>query len=291
MNPRNKVALITGGAHGIGKATAQRLAQAGATVIIADVDVPAGEALAAELGGAHRFHKLDVTSQEEWEALVARIGDELGGLHILFLNAGILSRPHGAPALDPAMNWFSFENYRRVARINADGVAYGVLAAFPLMRQSGGGIIMATASTAAVDFYPGDPTYSMTKAGILAMVKALASEFDAQGVRICAIGPGSIDTRIYPSDRRGQRSGSSQSGPADPLYLANCVLTVIDRGRSGDIWYARPDDGGFFTFEPKRLPPSPATADEAQGRRFVAATPDGATIEGLPADQWIAHRD
>lgn len=288
MKLRGKVALVTGAANGIGEATVRRLAQAGATVVIADVDVERGEAIAAELGAPHRFVQLDVADEGQWREVINGVKAHEGFLHILFLNAGILVRPLGAPAGDPAMNWLTAENYRRVQRVNGDGVMYGVINGFPLIRESGGGIILANGSTAAVDFFAGDPTYSVTKAGVIALVQSLAAEFDAAGVRICAVCPGSVDTRIYPKDRRAERTGANQAIPASPYYLANAVLTVIDRGVSGEVWFARTDDKGFFNYAPPRLPRAPVSVAEASGQRFVAASIDGEMLDGRPIADFLA---
>src|ERR1700759_4635839 len=99
MNLSGQSALVTGGANGIGEATCRRLAEAGATVVVADVEADRGEALTAELGAPHRFIRLDVTSEENWQSALDMVERELGGLHILFLNAGVQIRPLGAPAM------------------------------------------------------------------------------------------------------------------------------------------------------------------------------------------------
>jgi len=282
MDPKGKIALITGGSNGIGEATARRLAQAGTTVVLADLDEARGQAIIAELGAPHRFMKLDVADDAAWETVLAAVKTELGGLHILFLNAGVQLRPLGAPAGDAAMKWLNIASYKRVARINGDGVMYGLILGFPLIRDSGGGVIIATGSTAAVEFYKGDPAYSFTKAGVLAAVSSVADEFAAEGVRVCAICPGSVDTRMYPSDRRTERAGAAQSIPASPFYLANSVLTIVAQGNTGEIWFARPDDKGFFTYRMPRLPPSPVDEDPTAGRRFVSASIDGTMLAGQP---------
>jgi NAD(P)-dependent dehydrogenase (short-subunit alcohol dehydrogenase family) len=101
-------------------------------------------------------------------------------------------------------------------------------------------------------------------------------------VRVCAICPGSIDTRMYPSDRRVERAGATMSIPASPFYLANSVLTIVTQGHTGEIWLARPDDKGFFTYRMPRLPPAPVTEDLEAGRRFVPASVDGTMLAGKP---------
>lgn len=284
MRLSRQVALVTGAANGIGEATARRLAQAGATVILADVDTERGTAIADELGAPHRFVPLDVSDEAQWREVTTNVKATEGRLQILFLNAGVLIRPLGAPAGDPALSWLTPERYRRVQRVNGDGVMYGVLYGFPLIRDSGGGIILANGSTAAVEHFAGDPTYSITKAGVIVLVRTLAAELEAAGVRICAVCPGSVDTRIYPRDRRSERAGTGQASPASPYYLANAVLTVIAHGRSGEIWFARADDEGFFTYEPPRLPTAPVQSDAASGRRFIPASIDGETVDG-----WSIH--
>src|SRR5580698_4927763 len=132
-----KVALITGGSNGIGEGVARHLAERGARVVIADIDVARGQSVAGEIGG--RFIRTDVTDAASSTAAVAFAVESFGGLHVAHLNAGVTSWCGMGDDFDP-------EAYRRSMAINLDGVVYGIAAARPALKASGGGTIVATAS-------------------------------------------------------------------------------------------------------------------------------------------------
>jgi NAD(P)-dependent dehydrogenase (short-subunit alcohol dehydrogenase family) len=202
MDLTDKVALITGGASGIGAATARRLADLGATVVVTDVDDTRGEHVVGELGAGHRYRHLDVASLEAWRQLVEEVERDLGGLAILHLNAGIMTRPPGAAALDDPMTSFTEAGYRRVMGVNVDGVVYGSMAAIPVLERGGGGDIVVTASEAGLTPLALDPLYSTSKHAVVGLVRSLGAALEGRDVRVNCVCPGGVDTGIVPPDLR-----------------------------------------------------------------------------------------
>ena len=193
-----KIALVTGGPRGLGAETAKRLAEAGASILLTDILDDEGrqtaDAIADKGGKAHYMHH-DVTSEEEWDAVVAEAKSRFGGLDILVNNAGIYySKPIGETSMD---------DWRRMMSINVDGVFLGCRAALPLLRERagkwrGGGSIVNLSSVSAQrgGGIFGGPHYSAAKGGILGLSKAMARELAPDQVRVNAICPGFIATDI-----------------------------------------------------------------------------------------------
>ncbi len=187
MSYSGKVALITGGAGGIGAAVARRLAGQGASLVLADVDVEGGSAVAKELDGV--FVHCDVREPADSEAAVAAAVDRFGGLDLAFLNAGIAT---GCGVGED----FDLGAYRRAMAINLDGVMYGAHAALPALKARGGGDIVATASMAGLTAMPLDPIYGANKAAVVGLVRALGPAWEPEGVRVNALCPSFADTAI-----------------------------------------------------------------------------------------------
>ena len=183
-----KVAIVTGGAKGIGAATAEVLVEEGARVVVADVDVEHGEALVARLGPAARFRRTDVSQKAEIEALVAYTLAELGDLDLMFNNAGITGAFHNR-FLDDGL-----EDFDRVMHTNLASVMHGSRLAAQHMAKRGGGSIVNNASIAALDAGYALFTYRAAKAGMIAFTKSLAIDVGEYGVRVNAIAPGHIPT-------------------------------------------------------------------------------------------------
>lgn len=185
-----KVAIVTGGARGIGAAAAEALAAAGARVVITDVLDEEGERLAAHLrdgGYTARYEHLDVSDEADWERVVEKTVAELGGLHVLVNNAGI------ATMLD--IETETREGWDRLIAINQTGVWLGMKTAAPRMRASGGGSIVNLSSIfGAVGGFGGSIAYHASKGAVRLMTKNAAIRYAKEGIRVNSVHPGFIDT-------------------------------------------------------------------------------------------------
>lgn len=185
----DRVAVVTGGAGGIGLAAARRLASEGARVVVADIDPTTGKVAADTVGGL--FVQVDVSVESDVEALFRQAYDTCGRIDVAFNNAGI-SPPQDASILETGA-----ETWRRVQEVNLDSVYYCCKHALPYMQQQGRGSIINTASFVAV---MGSATsqiaYSASKGGVLAMTRELGIEFARQGVRVNALCPGPVNTPL-----------------------------------------------------------------------------------------------
>jgi NAD(P)-dependent dehydrogenase (short-subunit alcohol dehydrogenase family) len=225
----HEVALITGGASGIGAAVARRLAARGAAVVVADVDREGGEAVAAEIGGA--FVPCDVRDLEANRAAVAAAVERFGGLDFAFLNAGISTGT--TPGAD-----FDLERYRRAMAVNLDGVVFGVVAALPALRERGGGDIVATASLAGLTGVPFDPVYGANKHAVVGLVRALGPAHEGEGIRVNAVCPGFAETRIIEGIRGALVEGGIPILSADDV--ADTVLAILEAKSAGECWFVQP---------------------------------------------------
>ena len=185
----DRVAVITGGAGGIGRATAERLASEGATVVVVDLDADAGKALADELGGL--FVAADVTSAADNERVYAQTNEAYGRIDVAFHNAGI-SPPDDDSILDTGL-----EAWRRVQDVNLTSVYLGCKAVLPYMLAQGRGSIVNTASfVATMGAATSQISYTASKGGVLAMTRELGVQFARQGVRVNALSPGPVATPL-----------------------------------------------------------------------------------------------
>ena len=185
----NRVALITGGASGIGAASARRLAAEGATVVIADVNPEAGEALAKELDGL--FIQVDVTSPEDNERMYAETVRAYGQVDVAFHNAGI------SPPDDDSILTTGIEAWRRVQDVNLTSVYLGCKAVLPYMLERKKGSIINTASfVATLAAATSQISYTASKGGVLAMTRELGVQFAREGVRVNALSPGPVATPL-----------------------------------------------------------------------------------------------
>lgn len=229
-----KVAIVTGGASGIGRATAALLAKEGAAVVVADIDVEGGEAVARECGGRSRFRKLDVREEPAWEALIAETMADLGGLHILFNNAGI--------GIIGRIVDFKLADWRRQCEINIDGVFLGTKHAIPAMAKSGGGSIVITSSVAGLRGSSGLAGYCATKGAVRLFAKAAAVECmrDHTNVRVNSVHPGIIDTAIWGKIDPG--SGAYHWGAARNAGANRVDPNVLVQGALPDGRLGLPED-------------------------------------------------
>lgn len=187
----NKVAIVTGAASGIGRATALALAREGARVVVSDVDEAGGEETVSMIenqhGGDAIFVKTDVSDPEAVRALVDEAVDAYGQLDVLVNNAGI----GGEAAM---LADYSLESWDRVIGINLNGVFYGMKYALPAMLDNGGGSIVNVASILGAVGFATASAYVTAKHGVLGLTQNAALEYSAQGVRVNAVGPGFIRT-------------------------------------------------------------------------------------------------
>ncbi len=228
-----KVAIITGGAGGIGRATAELFVAEGAKVVIADLDVERGEAIAATLGEAAVFQRTDVSQEAEIEALVARAVSQFGGLHIMFNNAGIVGgmKPKSTRLIDA-----DFGDFQKIMGVNVLGAIYGAqYAARQMVRQGGGGSIINTASIAGVTPGFGFTTYRASKAALINFTKSAAIDFAEYAIRVNVIIPGHIRTTIssYREPGMSQELADRLEATMEPIWFANQPLK--QRGQPNDI--------------------------------------------------------
>jgi len=196
MDITGKVALVTGGASGLGAGTAKMIVAEGGHVVIADVNEAAGHALVKELGHTARFVRTDVTDAAQADAAVKTAMDEFGALHISIQCAGIADAQRVIGKNGPA----DLERFSKVIRINLIGafnvarLAAWVMAPNAPNDEGERGVIINTASVAAFDGQIGQAAYAASKGGIAAMTLPLARDLSGVGIRVMAIAPGIFDT-------------------------------------------------------------------------------------------------
>ena len=188
----DKVAIVTGGAQGIGAATAELFVEEGARVLIADLDVTSGKALADRLGDSARFQRVDVADKADVQAVVDLAIAEFGRLDIMFNNAGVSGASHNRFLDDP------LQDFDRVVQINLAGVMYGSQIAGRAMARAREGSIINTSSVAGLAPSYGLLTYRAMKAGVINFTKSLAIDLGEYQVRVNSIAPGHIATGMNP---------------------------------------------------------------------------------------------
>jgi NAD(P)-dependent dehydrogenase (short-subunit alcohol dehydrogenase family) len=186
---QDRVAVITGGAGGIGLATARRFADEGARVVVADLDEEAGKGVAEEIGGL--FVRADVTSEDDVRAMYAFAKRAYGSVDIAFNNAGI------SPPEDDSILTTGLEAWRRVQDVNLTSVYLCCKHVLPYMREQGRGSIINTASFVAVmGAATSQISYTASKGGVLAMSRELGVQFAREGIRVNALCPGPVNTPL-----------------------------------------------------------------------------------------------
>ena len=244
-----KVALISGGAKGIGAATARMMVEAGAKVVIGDLLTAEGESLVSGLGGAAKFVSLDVTDEQSWQNAVSETLSAFGKLDILVNNAGYF--------LGKSISEASVEEWNKMAAINMTGVFLGTKHCADALRVSGaesphGSSIVNMSSIAGLVGAPLDPLYAMTKGGVKLFTKSQGLAFAHAGdrIRVNAVHPGVIDTEMgqktidvraqaYDGDRAPAERDAIRRHPIGRLG------TVEDIAKA--IVFLASDDSGFMT--------------------------------------------
>lgn len=199
-----KVALITGAAGDIGRATTERFVAEGARVVMTDLDGHAVAAAARPHGSAAVWVAGDVTDPSTAERAVAAARQQFGGLHVLFANAG--TEGQVAPLVDQRP-----QDVERVLRINVLGVFHCIQHAAPLLAESGGGSIVITSSVAGVVGLPGLGPYVASKHAVIGLMKTAAAELAPANIRVNTVNPGPIDNRMMRSVENQAAPGQSEA--------------------------------------------------------------------------------
>ncbi len=229
---QGKVALVTGGASGIGAAIAELLAREGASVAVTDIDELKGPELVAGIkkaGHEATFLHQDVTSEARWIEVVAEVMKRYGRLDVMVSNAGI-----GIAV--PSITDMTLADWRRQTAINLDGVFLSVKHSLPAMRKTGGGSIIMMSSLAGLRGSPGLSGYCATKGGVRLFAKAIAMECATagDGIRVNSVHPGIIDTPIW-GKIPTEATGRGQNAPIDPEERARVATPLGHAGQAQDI--------------------------------------------------------
>lgn len=233
------VAVITGGASGMGEAAARRFVEEGARVVIGDLQAEKGRAVAASLGDACRFVQTDVTSSEQVRALVLAAAEGFGRLDVMFNNAGIFSRE--GPITDCPEELFD-----RIIAVDLKAVWLGMKHALPYLIANGGGSIISTASVAGLMGMAGQGAYGSAKGGVIQLTRVCAVENAGNGVRANCICPGAILTPLIsggttPEPEVLERMAANLAS-AQPLRRAGMPEDIA----AAALWLAS-DDSSFVT--------------------------------------------
>jgi len=233
-----KVAVITGAASGIGAATALQFAREGAALVLADLNTEGGEHVAAECraaGARAVFQRCDVAEEEDVAELIARAGREHGGLHVLFNNAGL------GGALGP-IEQTAVADWDSSLAVLLRSVFLGMKHGIPLMRKSGGGSIISTASVAGLRGGAGPHAYSAAKAAVVNLTRSVALEVAKDSIRVNCICPGGINTPLI----SGRLGGEELTG-----QILRAIQPLPRAGRPDDIaamaLFLASDDSVFVT--------------------------------------------
>lgn len=246
-----KIAFVTGAASGIGLAIAERLAAEGAKVVMADVNVEAGEALAAKLSGENRavaFERLDVTSEAEWQRAISSTLRAFGSLDILVNCAGVAAG--GQELLH-----HDFAAWRRTLSINLDGVFLGLRHGGAAIVANGGGAVVNISSVASRAAVLRGAAYCASKAGVAQLTKVAALEWASLGVRVNSVHPGYVETPLVDTlmrqaaDRQAMHAAAVARHPIGrlglPHEIANAVLFLASDEASFATGAELLVDGGY----------------------------------------------
>ena len=247
MRLENKVALISGGARGMGAAHAKLFAKEGAKVVIGDILEAEGlrtEAEINEAGGECLFIRLDVTSEADWQQAVAAAVTRFGKLDILVNNAGVVSRG--------TLEDTTVEEWDRVMDVNAKGVFLGTKAAIPEMRRAGGGSIVNTSSISGnVGQDSIQPVYNASKGAVRIFTKSAAIQYAKDGIRVNSVHPGAVDTpmagaRLADPELQKQADARNPLGrTAQPVEISYGVLYLVSDEASFVTGSELVIDGGY----------------------------------------------
>jgi NAD(P)-dependent dehydrogenase (short-subunit alcohol dehydrogenase family) len=245
---RNKVAIVTGGSSGIGRAAVELFAEEGAAVLIADVIDDAGQALAdclASKGQTATYVHADVAKEADVQAMVMLALSRYGRLDVLFNNAGIEGEQ--AMTVDTTV-----DNWERVIAVNLKGVFLGLKYGIEAMLRNGGGSIINNASVAGLVGFAGIPAYCASKGGVVQLTRTSALEYATQGVRVNCLCPGVIETPMVERFTHGNPEAQAQMTDMEPvgrlgraMEVAQLALFLASDRSSFMTGAVIPVDGGF----------------------------------------------
>jgi 3alpha(or 20beta)-hydroxysteroid dehydrogenase len=241
----DKVAIITGGAQGMGAADARMLVAEGAKVVIADILDEPGQALADELGDAARYVHLDVSDEEQWQAAVDAAVTAFGKVNVLVNNAGIVQV---AP-----LKSLDVDKWNRVLAVNLTGAMLGIKAVLGPMTEAGGGSIINVSSIEGMRGASWVHSYVASKWGLRGLTKSAALELASDNIRVNSLHPGFIRTPMtkhFPDDMVGTPLGR----PGKPEEVATFVVFLASDESSFSTGSEFVVDGGLITDVPHKLP-------------------------------------
>ena len=238
---QNKVAIITGGASGIGAATAKLFVENGAKVVIVDLNEEKGKAFEAELkanGGEALFIKANITSEEEVQHIFSTTVEQFGRVDVLFNNAGI-----GKVTRTERL---SYAEWRNTVNVDLDGVFLVAQAGIKEMLKTGGGSIINTASMYGLVGSPGSAAYNAAKGGVINLTRSLGLEYAMRGIRVNALCPGFIDTPLIPQEMKEMLSQiTPMQRLGRPEEMATAVLFLASDDSSFMTGNTLTIDGGY----------------------------------------------
>ncbi len=246
MRLQDKICIVTGGAAGIGKATAERFAEEGATVVLCDLNEAAGQATAAAIGGAASFVKVNVADRQAVGAFVDGVVAQFGRVDVLVNNAGVLRDGTLVKVKDGELvKQMPEADFDLVVSVNLKGVFNCTQAVAPHMIRQGGGVILNATSIVGLDGNFGQTNYVATKAGVIGMTKVWARELGRSGIRVNAIAPGFTATEMVAAMPENILAGMRARTPlgrlGDPRDIANAYLFLAS------------DEASFITGEVLRV--------------------------------------
>ena len=246
MRLKDKICLITGGAAGIGKATAQRFIEEGAIVVLADVNTEAGQATADELGDRVEFHTVNVADRQAVQDWIDAAAAKHGRIDVLVNNAGVLRDATLVKVKDGELvKQMAESDFDLVISVNLKGTFNCAQAVAPVMIRQGGGVILNATSVVGLDANFGQTNYVASKAGVIGMTKVWARELGRYGVRVNAVAPGFTATEMVAAMPEkvldGMRARTPIGRLGEPRDIANAYLFLAS------------DEAAFITGETLRV--------------------------------------